>query len=166
MAVVDQIFIASGAALPMQSLQTVMVTASGLEGDRYTIRKGSFSGQRHDLRDVTLISLDDIREGNSMLSEPFAPSETRRNIVISGKISLLDLVGREFSIGRVRLRAIEEAPPCRHPEAVAKKRGFLKAFKNRAGIRAKVLEAGRISVGDELRLLSPVETEAVAITTL
>lgn len=163
MAVIDQIFIASGARLPMQSLQTVNVTANGLDGDRYTIRKGSFSGQRHDLRHVTLISLDDIRESNSMLSVPFTPAETRRNIVIAGSISLLDFIGREFAIGSVTLRAIEEAAPCRHPEKIAKKPGFSRAFKGRAGIRAKVVEVGRISVGDEVRLLLPAyRTAAVA----
>lgn len=163
MAVIDQIFIASGARLPMQSLQTVMVTANGFDGDRYTIRKGSFSGQRHDLRHVTLISLDDIRESNSMLSVPFTPAETRRNVVIAGSISLLDFIGREFAIGSVRLRGIEEAAPCRHPEKIAKKPGFSRAFKGRAGIRAKVVEVGRISVGDEVRLLSPAyRTAAVA----
>lgn len=163
MAIVEQIFIASGARFPMQSLQAVMVTANGFDGDRYTIRKGSFSGQRHDLRHVTLISLDDIRESNSMLSVPFTPAETRRNVVIAGSISLLDFIGREFAIGSVTLRGIEEAAPCRHPEQIAKKPGFSRAFKGRAGIRAKVVEVGRISVGDEVRLLSPAyRTAAVA----
>lgn len=155
MAVVDQIFIASGARLPMQPVQTVIVTETGLEGDRYAIRKGSFSGQRHDLRDVTLISLDDIRESNAILSVPFTPAETRRNIVVAGSISLLDFVGREFAVGPVKLRGIEEAAPCRHPEKIAKKSGFSRAFKRRAGIRANVVEVGRINVGDEVRLLSP-----------
>ena len=144
----------------MESLQTVIVTASGLERDRYTNRKGSFSGQRHDVRDVTLIGLADIDESNAMLDVPFMPAETRRNLVIAGTIALRDLVGREFSIGTVILRGIEEAPPCRHPERLAKKSGFLSAFKNRAGIRAKVVRAGRISTGDELTPLLPAEATA------
>lgn len=161
MAIVGQIFIASGARLPMQSLQTVNVSANGLDGDRYTIRKGSFSGQRHDLRHVTLISLDDIRESNSMLSVPFTPAETRRNVVIAGSISLLDFIGKEFAVGSVTLRGIEEAAPCRHPERLAKKQGFSRAFKGRAGIRVEVVAVGRISVGDEVRLLSPAFRTAV-----
>jgi len=162
MPAVDQIFIASGAALPMQSLQTAVVTGNGLDGDRYTIRKGSFSGQRHDLRHVTLISLDDVRESNANLPVPFTPAETRRNIVIAGKISLMDLLGREFTIGTVTLCGVEEAAPCRHAESVAKKSGFSKAFKHRAGIRATVLQAGRISVGDEIQVVRQAETKVLA----
>ena len=161
MPAIDQIFIASGPALPMQSLNTVAVTKHGLEGDRYAIGKGSFSGQRHDLRHVTLISLEDIQESNAMLPVSFSPAETRRNIVIAGKISLLELVGREFAVGTVTLCGIEEAAPCRHPEALAKKPGFKKAFKNRAGIRAKVVHAGQISVGDEIRLASQTDRNLV-----
>ncbi len=160
MATVDQIFIASGAARPMQSLQMVEVAAHGLDGDRYAIRQGSFSGQRHDLRDVTLISRDDILESNATLAVPFTAAETRRNIVIAGRISLLDLVGREFVIGSVRLRGFEEAAPCRYPEKLAKKQGFRAAFKNRAGIRATVLQPGSISVGDEVRLITSLDGKA------
>jgi MOSC domain-containing protein YiiM len=162
MAVIDQIFIARAAALPMESLPSVVVTATGLEGDRYTNRKGSYSGQRHDFRDVTLISQDDIREANAMLTVPFTAAETRRNLVIAGKIALLDLVGREFAIGTVVLRGIEEAPPCRIPERLAKKPGFFKMYKNRAGLRATVLRAGRISTGDELIPLSSTESKTIA----
>lgn len=162
MPAVDRIFIASGTALPMQSVQSVVVTAKGLKGDRYAIGKGSFSGQRQNVRDVTLISVNDIRESNSTLSVPFTPAETRRNIVIAGKISLLDYIGRDFTIGNVTLRGTEEASPCRHAERVAKKSGFLKAFKHRAGIRAEVIHAGHISVGDEVRLVSQTDIGVLA----
>ncbi len=163
MAVVDQIFIASGAGLPMQPLQSVVVTDTGLEGDRYSIRKGFYSGQRHDLRDVTLISLDDIEASNAKLSAPFTPAEIRRNLVIAGPISLLDFVDREFVVGNVRLRGIEEAKPCRVPERLANKKGFFNAFKSRAGLRATVIQPGRISIGDEVRLTtSSGEKAAVA----
>ncbi|HEX5280944.1 MAG TPA: MOSC domain-containing protein [Micropepsaceae bacterium] len=155
MPLIHQIFIAPTAAAPMQSLKTAMVTTHGLAGDRYALRKDLSSGQRHELRDVTLISLDDIQESNSTLEVPFTPAEIRRNIVIAGKISLLDFVGRELTIGTVRLRGIEEAAPCRRPERLAKKPGFRKAFEHRAGIRAKVLQTGQISVGDEVTLTTP-----------
>lgn len=162
MPAVGQIFIASGAAMPMHSVQTAVVTPGGLAGDRYAIGKGSFSGQRQDVRHVTLISLDDIRESNALLAVPFAPAETRRNIVVAGRISLIDFIGRDFIIGNVTLHGIEEAAPCRHPERVAKKSGFLKAFKRRAGINAKVIRAGQISVGDEVLLVSRPDIKVLA----
>lgn len=111
MPVIHQIFIAPVAAAPMQSLKTVMVTTHGLAGDRYAVRKGSSSGQPRELRDVTLISLDDIQESNSALEVPFTPAEIRRNIVIAGKISLLDFVGRELTIGTFGCAASKKRRP-------------------------------------------------------
>ena len=154
MAVVDEIFIAPGAGLPMLSVRTANVTATGLDGDRYASGKGSFSDYGNELRHVTVISADDIRHANAHLAVPFAPAETRRNIVVAGEVSLLDFIGREFAIGSVRLRGIEEAAPCRHPEKVARKSGFRQAFKRRAGIMAEVVEPGRIRVGDEVKLVA------------
>jgi MOSC domain-containing protein YiiM len=120
----------------------------GLQGDRYSNGRGTFSGERHGVRHVTLISEKDIEAANVLLHNRYTLAETRRNIVVGGAIDLLSLVGREFTVGNVRLRGVEESTPCGHPEHIARKPGFIRAFANRAGIRAALLSSGEIRVGD------------------
>jgi MOSC domain-containing protein YiiM len=80
---------------------------------------------------------------------PFEPDETRRNIVVEGA-DVYALLGREFSIGDVRLRGIEPTRPCHIPSAAANKTGFKEAYSNRGGVRAEILSDGIISVGDAI----------------
>lgn len=101
-------------------------------------------------KEVTIISLEDIEMSNGLLTNPYTAAETRRNIVISGKVELLKLIDREFAIGPVRLRGLEDCEPCTHPERLSGKPGFQSAFQKRAGIRAQVLSNGTISIGDTL----------------
>jgi MOSC domain-containing protein YiiM len=85
--------------------------------------------------------------------KPYLPSEVRRNIVIEGMSSddLNQLVGKEFSLGPLRLRATELCVPCERPAKLSEKSNFLSAFKNRGGIRAQILDSGEVRVGDQLK---------------
>ena len=85
--------------------------------------------------------------------KPYLPSEVRRNIVIEGMSSddLNQLVGKEFSLGPLRLRATELCVPCERPAKLSEKSNFLAAFKNRGGIRAQILDSGEVRVGDQLK---------------
>jgi MOSC domain-containing protein YiiM len=149
MVFVKHIFVCSAAGLPMSSVDRARAIAGvGLEGDRYAVSAGTFSHTRHNVRHVTVISREDIEAANATLKVPFTPAESRRNLVVAGKVDLLALIGREFSIGAVRLRGVEECTPCRRPSRLAGKRGFKAAFERRAGIRAEILSSGTISIGD------------------
>jgi MOSC domain-containing protein YiiM len=74
------------------------------------------------------------------------PSETRRNILTRG-VRLNDLVGREFSVGEVRLRGIRLCEPCSHLAGLTG-RNVIPAFTHRGGLRAQILSGGTIRVGD------------------
>ena len=138
----------------MQSVQAVQAIAgAGLDGDRYATGKGTFSGKRHNLRHVTLIGTDDIDEANAKLAVAFTPAETRRNIIVSGRIDLLGLIGREFMVGGVKMRGIEHSYPCELPPRLAKKSGFIEAFAGRGGLRAEILGSGPIRIGDPVQEL-------------
>jgi MOSC domain-containing protein YiiM len=135
----------------MMELQSVKAVAGvGLEGDRYARKDGTFSGKRDDIRHVTLISASDVALSNAQLEIPYALRETRRNLVVDGAIALLDLIGKEFTVGTVRLRGVEEAAPCTYAQRLAKKPGFAVAFVGRAGIRAELLTGGVLTVGDQV----------------
>jgi len=142
------IYISPDAAGPMRSVDSVAaVVGRGLEGDRYFAGEGSFSkatGEPH--RHVTLIESEAIAAVNADYALEVDAGDTRRNVVTEG-VALNHLVGREFTVGEVRLRGIKLCEPCNHLEEVSGK-PLRKAFVHRGGLRAEILDGGTLSVGD------------------
>jgi MOSC domain-containing protein YiiM len=137
----------------------------GLEGDRYTTKKGTYSNT-HNLgkpgvfmRQVTLISHREIHQGNMELirngfarfsSQEFKPADTRRNLIVEGDIEMKSLVGKEFVFGNTWFRGFEECSPCVIPNKVSGKEGFQIGFKQFGGLRAEILNTEVIWIGAEL----------------
>ena len=78
---------------------------------------------------------------------------TRRNIVSRG-VPLIELLGREFTVGNVRMRGIRLFEPCGHLVAVTKIPAIFKALEHRSGLKAAVLSDGEIQIGDSIVLES------------
>ncbi len=152
MARVVAMFVCAHKGLPMRAVAAVNAIAGvGLEGDRYALGTGTYSaGHRPIPRHVTIFSADKLLEANAVLARPFLPEETRRNIMIEDGVDLLAFVGREFAIGGVRMRGVEDCMPCAFPSQMVNKPGFAGAFRGRGGIRAEILSSGLIVVGDKL----------------
>ena len=156
---IHSIYIASQAGEPMNKRESVrLIIGAGIEGDRYALGIGAFSDSiPAKVRDVSLIALAGIEDANQELEvsglKPYLPSEVRRNIVIEDMSSdaLNQLIGKEFSLGSVRLLATELCIPCERPANLSEKSNFLSAFKNRGGIRAQILDSGEVRVGDQLK---------------
>ena len=74
--------------------------------------------------------------------------ESRRNITTRG-VALNHLVGREFRIGEIRARGLRLCEPCSHLEKLTGKR-LIKGLLHRGGLRAQILTAGDVRVGDEI----------------
>ena len=77
--------------------------------------------------------------------------KTRRNIVTRG-VPLIDLLDREFVIGKVVMRGIRLFEPCAHLEKVSKLSGIFRALENRSGLKAAILSDGVIHTGDSIAL--------------
>ena len=108
---VVSIHIAAGAAAPMKEVPEVRAVAGkGLEGDRYFSQAGTYSYQQGSSRHVTLIELEAIEAAKRDYGIELAAGETRRNVVTRG-LALNHLVGKEFTIGEVRLRGTELCEP-------------------------------------------------------
>lgn len=122
------------------------VTGRGLEGDRYFHRAGTWSSRRGPGTDVTLVELEVLEALERDYGIFLNPQDLRRNIVIRG-ISLNGLVGREFRVGRVILRGVGLCEPCTHLDRATQRR-VLRALVHRGGLRAQILVAGMIRVGD------------------
>jgi len=146
------------AGLPMTQRESVTVIANkGVEEDRYAMGVGAYSKSNpQKVRDISLITREGIDAANNGLHaeglKKYLDSETRRNVVIENMSaeSLNHLLGKEFCLGAVRLKATELCIPCERPAKLANKIHFQRAFENKGGIRAQVLEGGDIMVGDPL----------------
>jgi MOSC domain len=141
---VEQICVAPSAGEPVEQLDTVRaIPGKGLSGDRHAVGQGTFpSGVSGSA--LTLIEA----EVCASFDPPLAPGEHRRNLVIRGA-DLNALVGQEFTIGSVRCRGMRLCEPCTVIDGYAS-RPLLRPLVHRGGLRADILEAGEIKLGDEL----------------
>jgi MOSC domain-containing protein YiiM len=146
------IFIAAQSGDPMQSVESAhAVAGKRLLGDR-KFRNPSHPKKDTPEREVTLIESEAIEAVNRDYVLHLDPIETRRNLLTRG-VSLNHLVGREFTVGLVRLRGIMLCEPCKHVEKLTRP-GVMRALIHRGGLRAQILEGGEIRVGDLIRPLS------------
>jgi MOSC domain-containing protein YiiM len=148
---VESIHIASDAAQATQSLkQVVAIPGSGLEGDRYALKTGTFYEPSPDY-ELTLIEGEAVEALKREIQVEFAPGDARRNIV-TRNVPLNHLVGKEFTIGEVRIRGIRLCEPCDHLEKLTGKK-ILKGLIHRGGLRAQILTKGTIRVGDKIEVI-------------
>jgi hypothetical protein len=146
--VVAALFVAPEAEAPMIRLDQAQALAGrGLDGDRYAVQRGTFSGSPGKGYDLTLVTVEALeqlaREGIELTWE-----DARRNVVTRG-IDLNALVGKHFTIGAVTCYAQRLDEPCIHLERLTKP-GVLRGLVHRSGIRVDVLEDGAIAVGDRI----------------
>jgi MOSC domain-containing protein YiiM len=143
------VFLAAEAGgVPVESPEVSAVAGRGLEGDRYFAAAGTFvkGGRIEPRQEVTFIESEAIEAARSDYQVPLGLGEPRRNIV-TRCVPLNHLVGREFTVGAVRLRGIKLCEPCAHMESLSKL-GARKALAHRGGLRAEILESGTIRPGD------------------
>ncbi len=127
---------------PVSLIESVeAIPGRGLAGDRYAAGAGTFPSPG-DGAALTLIALEVVES----FAPPLSPSEHRRNVVTRG-VDLDALVGRRFLVGGVLCRGRRPAEPCAHLQRLAS-RPLLRPLVHRGGLRADVLGAGTIRVGD------------------
>jgi MOSC domain-containing protein YiiM len=145
---IESIYIASAAKRPTQAVDQVQaIPGVGLMGDRYAQQQGTFSKPEPDF-ELTLIEAEAIEAIKREYEIELAPGEARRNLV-TRDVPLNHLVGREFSIGEVRIRGIRLCEPCSHLQALTS-RPVIKGLRHRGGLRAQILTEGIIRVGDRV----------------
>lgn len=145
---VQAIFITAKSAAPMQEVQSAeAVAGKGLRGDRKLRDPGVPQKDTPD-REITLIESEAIDAVNRDYAMRLEAIESRRNILTSG-VALNHLVGKDFSIGAVKLRGIRLCEPCKHVESLTRP-GVMRALVHRGGLRAEILKGGTIQVGDSI----------------
>ena len=147
------IHIAPQGEAPMASVPQVQALAGvGLEGDRYALLAGSWSANPETGRHVTLIEVEALRGLASELKLEIDPALTRRNLLTEG-VALNHLVGREFRVGKARLRGMRLCEPCKSLARTSGHSAILPGLVPRGGLRCDILEGGEIRVGDGVQAL-------------
>jgi MOSC domain-containing protein YiiM len=121
-----------------------LLAGLGIQGDYHAL---SAPGGK---RQVTLIQTEHLREVADLLRRPVTPDLCRRNLVVAG-LELAPLGGRRLRAGTALLEVTGDCTPCRRMEENLG-RGGLAAMRGRGGVTARVLEDGRIRLGDEVRV--------------
>jgi MOSC domain-containing protein YiiM len=150
---VVSIHISPEATKPLTAVDQVhAVPGRGLEGDRYFAKAGSFEdakdGEHDPGREVTLIESETIEAVIHDYKLEVEPGLPRRNIVTRG-VPLNHLVGREFTVGEVRMRGVRLNGPCNHLASLTSDK-LKEALLHRGGLRAQILNEGTIRPGDAI----------------
>lgn len=119
-----------------------LVPGKGLDGDR-------FDSHRDGPRQVTLIQQEHLAVIAACAGlDSVAPELLRRNLVVSG-INLLALKDKRFRVGDALLEYSGPCHPCSKMERALGAGGY-NAMRGHGGITARILETGRIGVGDRV----------------
>jgi MOSC domain-containing protein YiiM len=125
------------------------IAGRGLEGDRNLIPAGPPPADWKPEYQVTLIEEEAVAAVGREGQPPVAPTDTRRNLLTRG-VALNHLVGREFTVGPVRMRGVRLCEPCGYLEGLTRP-GMQKDLLHRAGLRATILNDGVLEAGQPVR---------------
>jgi MOSC domain-containing protein YiiM len=129
------------------------IAGKGLDGDRYALGLGHYSGVPEWDAHITLMQIEPIEALAAQHGIQLAPQSLRRNLITRG-VDLDSLVGCEFRIGpEVVLRGRKPWPPCLH---LVKHYGSTDIFKYLAkdcGIGADIIKGGHITLGDGVAII-------------
>jgi len=143
---------------PAATDEVAVIEGLGLDGDRYAKGEGSWFKPGKAGQHVTLIEAEVIEAVNAA-GITIDPGRTRRNIVTRG-VGLDSLIGRTFRLGTATLVGVRDCPPCTHLEAGTTP-GIKDALENKGGLRADVVESGRVRVGDPILTLEAAVVDSV-----
>jgi MOSC domain-containing protein YiiM len=132
------------------SWKTITARPGGIDGDRYQDQTGTFSTSPPRVgQDITFIEAEALAELTA-LGVTIAPEQARRNVVTNG-INLDALIGERFRVGEVICFGQRRCEPCAHLERLTKP-GTLRGLVHRGGLRADIVQAGTITLGDTIHL--------------
>ena len=141
----EAIGLSSGRRAAIESVERARAeVGTGLVGDHHSQGGGD--------RQVTLIQAEHLATVGSLLGREPIPFElARRNLVVSG-INLVALKNQRFRIGEVVLEGSGPCAPCSRMEENLGDGGYA-AMRGHGGITARVVTAGELTVGAEVRVV-------------
>lgn len=147
---IQAIFIAAKPKAEQQARHKIeVIKGKGIVGDR------NFDQHRWHGQNITLIESENIDAFNQQYQQIIPPQDLRRNLITQG-IKLNQFIGKIFYIGQVKLIGTELCEPCHAlsqnlSNKIITSNHVIKAFTEKAGIRANILSSGNITVGMAIR---------------
>ena len=120
------------------------IKGKGLIGEKHFKEDNKKRGQ------ITLIEIENINHYNKITGTQIPAINFLRNIVTEG-IRLNVLIGEEFFIGKVKVKAHDLCKPCKYLQDKLKLNNFIKEFWHKGGLRCEILTNGKINVGDIIK---------------
>jgi len=99
---------------------------------------------------ITLIEIENINYYNKISGTTIPTISFRRNI-ITESIKLNELVGREFFIGKIRVKAHDLCRPCKYLQESLKRKNLVIELLRKAGLRCEILSSGKIYINDQIK---------------
>lgn len=149
--VLEHIHICPKKSAPMQPQGSArLVAGRGIEGDRYFLETGTYSGIPGPDRQVTLIEAEMLERVAEDCGEAIHVDEHRRNLTVSG-VPLQHLVGRQFAVGDALLEGVRINQPCKYLNLMLKRDVYMPLW-NRSGLNARIVRGGTVAPGAVVRL--------------
>ena len=98
---------------------------------------------------ITLIEIENINHYNKITGTHIPAINFLRNIITEG-IRLNALVGKEFFIGTVKVRAHDLCRPCKNLQESFQQKNTVKELLYTGGLRCEILSSGKIFINDQI----------------
>ncbi|MEZ7831493.1 MAG: MOSC domain-containing protein [Gammaproteobacteria bacterium] len=151
---VENIFITKTRREQPHEIEAAKLEAGkGIVGDRYHERALEFLavGDQVPSNHISVISKEELAGFLERNNAEIDYADFRRNVLTSG-IDLRELIGRQFKLGSALCQGIEDCDPCVFLAATVH-RSVLPEMKEKAGLRAIILEDGDLKIGDTITLI-------------
>ena len=122
-----------------------MIAGKGILNDRH------FKADNEKKSQATLIEIENINYYNQISKTSIPAKDFRRNIITEG-VELNKLVGSEFFIGEVKVKGHDLCRPCKYLQEFLNQKNLVKELLRKGGLRCEILNSGKISIGDEIKL--------------
>ena len=123
--------------------QVEAIKGKGLIGEKH------FKEDNKKRSQITLIEIENINHYNKITGTMIPAINFLRNIVTEGK-RLNVLVGKEFFIGKVKVKAHDLCRPCKNLQEFLQQKNTVKELLRTGGLRCEILSSGKISVDDQI----------------
>ena len=123
-----------------------LIAGKGIKGDRH------FQDYNDPYNQLSIIESENINEYNKKYDLNIPYLNFRRNIITEG-IKLNDLIEKKILIGEIQLNVIDLCRPCRHLAEKLGKDNIIKEFLRKGGIRCEIINDGKISVNDQIKII-------------
>ena len=120
-----------------------VIKGKGLVGEKH------FKENNKKRSQITLIEIENINHYNKITGTKIPAINFLRNIVTQG-IRLNALIGKEFFIGKVKVKAHDLCRPCKNLQESLQQKNTLKELLYTGGLRCEILCSGKIFIDDQI----------------